>query len=214
MRFRRISDGQMVSDNEACDAAGTVKDGYAVSESLGQRFIKAGDYLSFDMMMLDSAIRGTSPAAPRTLSDAESACIVARAASEHRTRNAYLGDRAPAFTNEMAAAVLAQAESTKAQLGVLTAKANDAAPGTLSSNERAYVVARAESDHRTRNAYLGDRAPAFTVQMAEAAVAKVEADNVAARAQIQQTADAAEFARGASIAARAQMIEGLNSWRK
>lgn len=110
MPFRRIRDGQMVPDSEACDANGTVKDGYAASFSYGQRFIQAGDSLSFDIMMLDSASRSTM------LTDAEQTNAVARAEMIHRTSTAYLGDRAPAFTDKHAALAIQKAEADVVRL--------------------------------------------------------------------------------------------------
>ncbi|WP_267395252.1 MULTISPECIES: hypothetical protein [unclassified Sphingomonas] len=114
MRYRRVSDGQTVPAGEACDAAGTVRNGYALDAGLGQSFVKPGDYIGFDMALCDSALR--PPVSSSSLPDNQQAAIVAHARMTHRTSNAYLGDRAPAFTDAMAAAAVQKVEGETARL--------------------------------------------------------------------------------------------------
>lgn len=85
----------------------------------------------------------------------------------------------------------------------------------LSENDRAAIVARAELLHRTRNAYLGDRAPAFTDAMAQAAVSAAQADQARIQTDSAAYAVAAEAQHAANATARAQMIDRLNNaWKK
>lgn len=141
MRYRRLSDNQMVHDSEAVDGAGTLRSGYAMASNM----LQPGQHIGFNMAFMDSVARSGSV----SLSDAESAAIVARAEMVHRTRTAYLGDSAPAFTAEQAASAVRQASAERSRM-------NDSAASLATSAEAARVeagAARAEMINRVSNAW-------------------------------------------------------------
>ena len=141
MRYRRLSDNQMVQDSEAVDGAGTLRSGYAMASNM----LQPGQHIGFNMAFVDSAPRSGSV----SLSDAESAAIVARAEMIHRTRTAYLGDSAPAFTAEQAASAVRQASTDRSRV-------TDSAASFVASAEAARVeagAARAQMIERVSNAW-------------------------------------------------------------
>jgi len=141
MRYRRLSDNQMVHDSEAVDGAGALRSGYAIASGM----LQPGQHIGFNMAFMDSAARSGSV----SMSDAESAAIVARAEMTHRTRTAYLGDRAPAFTAEQAASAVRQASAERSRM-------TDSAVSLAASAEAARVeagAARAEMIARVSSAW-------------------------------------------------------------
>ena len=94
MRYRRLSDNQMVQDSEAVDAHGTLRSGYAMASNM----LQPGQHIGFNMAFVDSAPK----AAPVAISDADRTSIIARAQMIHNQQHAYLGDQAPAFTAQQA----------------------------------------------------------------------------------------------------------------
>ncbi len=150
MPYRRISDNQIVADSEALDASGALRSGYAANMS---SWLQSGDYMSFDVTMADTGktvrARSFCDAGGVSLSDTESAAIVARAEMVHRTRTAYLGDSAPAFTAEQAASAVRQASAERSRM-------NDSAASLATGAEAARVeagAARAEMINRVSNAW-------------------------------------------------------------
>jgi len=53
MRYRRLSDNQMVHDSEAVDGAGTLRSGYAMASNM----LQPGQHIGFNMAFMDSAGR-------------------------------------------------------------------------------------------------------------------------------------------------------------
>jgi hypothetical protein len=113
--------------------------------------MQPGDHIGFNMAFLDSGGPGrvylTDAPGTSKLSSAEAACVVAAAQAIHRTRHAYLGDSAPTFSLDMAAAAIQKAESDRAMLGVIDAKPGHVAP------DAAYLAAQAHRRETMRNAY-------------------------------------------------------------
>lgn len=151
MRFRRIRDNQMVPDSEALDGSGTVKDGYAASFGYGQRTAQDGDYFGFNMAFMDQRPSGGTAVFLQDsgLSENERAAIVARAELLHRTRSAYLGDRAPAFTDTMAQAAVSAAVADRVKIQTDSAALAAAAEVQHAAN----VTARAQMIDRLNNAW-------------------------------------------------------------
>lgn len=149
MRYRRLSDNQMVQDSEAVDGAGALRSGYAMASNM----LQPGQHIGFDIMMTDTGktVRAHSfcDAGAVSLSDAESAAIVARAQMIHRTRTAYMGDSAPAFTAEQAASAVRQASTDRSRV-------TDSAASFAASAEAARVeagAARAQMIQRVSNGW-------------------------------------------------------------
>ena len=119
MHYIRARDGQTVGRDEACMPTGQVRAGYSVrvpAISDANRSIQAGEYISFDISLADSAHRSDMVSlrdAAVTLTDAESTLAVSKAQRAHYQRHAYLGDRAPAFTDAQATAAVSAAVATK-----------------------------------------------------------------------------------------------------
>lgn len=82
---------------------------------------------------------------------------------------------------------------------------------SLSDAECRSVVARAEMMHHQKHAHLRDRAPAFTAEQGAAAIRVAASAKVAIADAAAGNQHAAEYARGAAIAARHMMIESLNT---
>lgn len=105
-----------------CDATGRPDPNGQYQLVDGKVLLRPGGYTSFDVALMDAAPRGnrvflTDAAftdAERTFADsAEGQYVIAKAKSDHRLRTAYLGDRAPAWTDAMAMGVIRAASSQK-----------------------------------------------------------------------------------------------------
>ncbi len=141
MRYRRLSDNQMVHDSEAVDGAGTLRSGYAMASNM----LQPGQHIGFNMAFMDSVARSGSVSLP----DAESAAIVARAEMIHRTRTAYLGDSAPVFTADQAASAVRQASVERSRVTDSLANLATTADAARAEAE----AARAQMIDRVSNAW-------------------------------------------------------------
>lgn len=109
-----------------CDATGRPHpNGHyqMIDGKVSRRVMQPGEYVSFNMSFMDSAPSAnrvflmdaaTFTDAERQFADsAEGQYEIAKAKSDHRLRTAYLGDRAPAWTDAMAAGVIRAASAQK-----------------------------------------------------------------------------------------------------
>ncbi len=88
-----------------------------------------GEYARFGLSMRDEAPAGLNMFdTAATFTDAERRTIIAIAQSDFNLSNAYLGDRAPQFTDAMAQAALAtEAQARQQRAAFMTQATNDAA---------------------------------------------------------------------------------------
>lgn len=129
----------------------------------GKVILREGGRVSFDLSFYDSAPPSSSvflQDTPVTFNDAErqlfdsaeGQSIIAYAKSKHRMGTAYLGDRAPEFTDAQAAAAIkahvAQSERGRQYLAQMTAQ-NDELQRQAEQARREYVADLANR-HRQR----------------------------------------------------------------
>lgn len=123
--YIRASDGMTVDRSEACTPGGMVRSGYSVRVPTVSDAWKEGEYIGFDITLAD---RAPSPSRVTfrdgvTLTDAVTALAVAHAEREHRTRTAYLGAKAPTFSDAQRTAAVDAAASAKRTTNVTDAAA-------------------------------------------------------------------------------------------
>lgn len=138
--------GRQVSAEEAL-IGGAIRDGYSVSHQL-----REGESVGFDAAFMDGASRSSVFLTDTrvTLSDAESDAIVAQAMHRHHLSTGYLGDRAPPFTDVMAAQAVADAVQQKAQTrAFIDSQSADTARLMQADAE----AARAQRDERYHNGW-------------------------------------------------------------
>lgn len=150
MQCYRVSDGATVPDSEAFGPNG-IRDGYSFRVPATMRDgnqISPGEYVGFSLAFMDAA-RASGPVAAFSLSSGDREAVIARAQMIHHTNNAYLGDRAPAFTDVMAQLAVRKAENDLAQRHVA-----DAASVVAGNHQRAEAdAARAQMIDGIRNAW-------------------------------------------------------------
>lgn len=147
--------GQTVSASEATFDGKRTRPGYSAVVADGERVrMQPGDYLGFNIDMVDrqptaSSVFLNDAAGNPILTSDEAGVIVAKARLSHDRKNAYLGDRAPAFTDAMAHnAVAREVQSRQATAAFSSQYAADTA--ALQVKRDAERVAAHDSLKRAR----------------------------------------------------------------
>ena len=148
-RYFRTSDGANVTQAEACNSNGTVRDGYSVGVS---RVFAEGDYMSFDINLVDAAAANGAASvffadasftdAERTFADsAEGKSALALARADFAMSEAHKGSAAAAWTADHEAgalrSILAQCQRHGASVQDARQRASSAAAAELTAHTTA-----------------------------------------------------------------------------